>query len=91
MEDINVSILNNLVISGVLAITNRETIKFTRWATDAMQDVNEGNASFAFLVKPVDPKVVWNAAMNDEVMPEKSTDFYPKLISGLMMFDLLER
>ena len=91
VEDINVSILNNFVISNVLEIRNREMIKFTRWAADAIGDVNDGNASFAFLVKPVDPKTVWNVAMNDEVMPEKSTDFYPKLISGLMIFDLLER
>lgn len=87
-ENINVSILNDLIISNTLGITNRETIKLARWAGDAVKEVNEGRASFAFLVKPVDPKIVWDVALNSEVMPEKSTDFYPKLISGLLLFGL---
>ena len=87
-ENINVSTLNKYVVSKILNITNRETIKFTRWVAESVGQVDRGEAAFAFLVKPVGPSTVWDAAMNGEVMPEKSTDFYPKLISGLKLFNL---
>jgi len=40
----------------------------------------------AFLLNPVDVDKVMKVATSGEVMPQKSTDFYPKLLSGITMY-----
>jgi len=42
----------------------------------------------AFLVNPLSAEAVWSIAQEQERMPEKTTDFYPKPASGLMMMDV---
>ncbi|MEM4058016.1 MAG: hypothetical protein QXZ12_04725, partial [Thermoplasmata archaeon] len=79
--------LNNFVFSEILKIKDRETITFERWPDEVWRELENSNM-FAFMVKPVSTSTVWNVAMKGEIMPEKSTDFYPKLISGLKLLDL---
>jgi len=86
-QNLNVSYLNTYVINEILNIKNREDIIFERWPQDVLKQIESEN-KYAFLVKPVNPTTVWNVAMNGEIMPEKSTDFYPKLMSGFKLFDL---
>jgi len=50
--------------------------------------VHKGEAKLAFLVNPTTPEMVLKIAQNHERMPEKSTDFYPKMVSGFTMMDL---
>ncbi len=45
-------------------------------------------ANVAFLMNPVTVEQVREIAFAGEVMPQKSTDFYPKLLSGLVMYAL---
>ena len=52
------------------------------------QQVGSGNADVAFLIKPVTLEQMKDISLNLEVMPQKSTDFYPKLLSGLAMYTL---
>lgn len=87
-ERLNVSILNKYIISNILNLESKENIKYARWPEEVLPLIDEGKAKFAFLVKPVTPSKVWEVAVKGEIMPQKSTDFYPKLISGLEMFDL---
>ena len=47
-------------------------------------------AQIAFLLNPVDVDVVMKVATSGEVMPQKSTDFYPKLLSGITMYRMEE-
>jgi uncharacterized protein (DUF1015 family) len=47
-------------------------------------------AQVAFLLNPVDVGVVMKVATSGEVMPQKSTDFYPKLLSGITMYRVAE-
>ena len=44
-----------------------------------------------FLVNPIKASTVAEVAVQHEVLPEKSTDFYPKLVSGLVMMDISTR
>jgi uncharacterized protein (DUF1015 family) len=53
-----------------------------------LEKVNSGEAKVAFLVNCIDPETVWQVAQEHERLPEKSTDFYPKPVSGLMMMDI---
>ena len=57
-----------------------------REATAACEAVDRGAAQIAFLLNPVDVDQVMRIATAGEVMPQKSTDFYPKLLSGITMY-----
>ena len=50
--------------------------------------MDRGAAMLAFLLNPVDVAQVMRVATAGEVMPQKSTDFYPKLLSGITMYRL---
>ena len=65
-----------------------DNILYVRWAKVAVEKVDRGEASIAFLVNPVNAKTVAEIAQQHELLPEKSTDFYPKMVSGLMMMDI---
>ncbi|HLI78022.1 MAG TPA: DUF1015 domain-containing protein, partial [Acidobacteriaceae bacterium] len=63
-------------------------VRYVRDVHDALQQVGCGNADIAFLIKPVTLAQMQDISLNLEVMPQKSTDFYPKLLSGLAMYAL---
>jgi len=50
--------------------------------------VRKGTANIAFLMNPCPVAQVRDVAFAGEVMPQKSTDFYPKLLSGLTVYAL---
>jgi uncharacterized protein (DUF1015 family) len=53
-----------------------------------LEKIDSGQAKLAFLVNPISPEMVWQIAQKHWRLPEKSTDFYPKPVSGLMMMDI---
>jgi uncharacterized protein (DUF1015 family) len=59
-----------------------------REASDALQQVRAGDADIAFLMNPVTLDQLREVAFAGDVMPQKSTDFYPKLLSGLTIYAL---
>lgn len=70
------------------AIRAGNNVRYLREADEALQQVGAGNADVAFLIKPVTLEQMKDISLNLEVMPQKSTDFYPKLLSGLAMYTL---
>jgi uncharacterized protein (DUF1015 family) len=92
-QQLDVTQLHTVVLEKLLGL-NEETvrsgtnIRYLREATDALQQVGSGNADVAFLIKPVTLEQMKDISLNLEVMPQKSTDFYPKLLSGLAMYTL---
>jgi uncharacterized protein (DUF1015 family) len=65
-----------------------EDILYERSMRVAMDKIDNGEAKLAFLVNPLSSEVVWRVAQKHERLPEKSTDFYPKPASGLLMMDI---
>jgi uncharacterized protein (DUF1015 family) len=63
-------------------------VTYTPSATDAVAAVDRGDAQAAFLLRPTRIEDVWEVARRGEVMPQKSTFFYPKLTSGLLLYPL---
>jgi len=63
-------------------------VTYTPSASDAVAAVDRGEAEAAFLLRPTRIEDVWAVARRGEVMPQKSTFFYPKLTSGLLMLPL---
>jgi len=88
---LEVVVLRDLIFKHVIKTGEMkmdEQILYTESTKTAFEKVDSGEAGLAFLVNPIDPKVVWEIAQKLWRLPEKSTDFYPKPISGLMMMDI---
>jgi uncharacterized protein (DUF1015 family) len=65
-----------------------EGVSYTAYADEAVASVDRGDAAAAFLLQPVTVEQVARFAHAGEVMPQKSTFFYPKLTSGLLFHPL---
>jgi hypothetical protein len=63
-------------------------VSYTPSASEAVAAVDRGDAEAAFLLRPTRIEDVWEIAGRGEVMPQKSTFFYPKLTSGLLFLPL---
>jgi hypothetical protein len=61
-----------------------EGVSYAAYADEAIAAVDRGDAAAAFLLQPVTVEQVARFAHAGEVMPQKSTFFYPKLTSGLL-------
>ncbi len=85
--------LHGLVLEQLLglsaeSIRNQQNLRYLRSAPEAIAQVERGEADIAFLVKPVTLEQLQTVSLSGEVMPQKSTDFYPKLLSGLAFYAL---
>jgi uncharacterized protein (DUF1015 family) len=68
------------------AVTAEANLTYEREALAALDAVDSGRAQISFLLNPCDVEQVMKIATAGEVMPQKSTDFYPKLMSGITMY-----
>jgi len=85
--------LHKCLLEGVLklseeSIRNQQNLSYLREASEALAQVRSGVANIAFLMNPCPVEQVRDVAFAGEVMPQKSTDFYPKLLSGLTAYAL---
>jgi uncharacterized protein (DUF1015 family) len=92
-QELDVVQLHKCVLEGVLkisetAIRNQENVSYCREAAEALSQVRSGKAQIAFLMNPARMEQVRDIAFAGEVLPQKSTDFYPKLLSGLTIYAL---
>jgi uncharacterized protein (DUF1015 family) len=84
--------LHRIMLERVLgiseeAIRNLQNVRYERDAFEAISWVRQG-ANVAFLMNPAKIEQVRDIAFAGEVLPQKSTDFYPKLLSGLTIYAL---
>jgi hypothetical protein len=85
--------LHSLVLEQLLGITGeaireQRNLRYVRDAAEAMEQVWRGEADVAFLTNPITLAQLREVAFAGDVMPQKSTDFYPKLLSGLTIYAL---
>ena len=69
----------------VVEAIHPDGVTYTPQRADAEAAVDRGDAEGAFLLRPTRIEDVWGVAQRGGVMPQKSTFFYPKLTSGLLM------
>jgi uncharacterized protein (DUF1015 family) len=84
--------LHQIVLHDVLGISpedirSQKHVRYYRDADEAISQVANGS-DIAFLMNPATIDQVREIALAGEVMPQKSTDFYPKLLSGLTIYAL---
>jgi len=86
---LDVAVLHRLVLGELLADVLGEpeklAIRCVAGADKAFDAVHEEGAALAFLLNPTPVAQVEAIATSGEVLPQKSTFFYPKLLSGLVM------
>ena len=70
------------------AMRNQRYITYVRDAEEALAMARQGKADVTFLMNPARMQQVRDIAFAGEVLPQKSTDFYPKLLSGLAIYAL---
>lgn len=90
-RQLDVVLLHQGILEPALGITpqavvSESNLSYEREATAALETVDRKTAELAFLLNPVDVELVMRVATAGEVMPQKSTDFYPKLLSGITMY-----
>ncbi len=91
--ELDVKALHEELLGGVLgigeeAVREQRHIEYVRGLDAAYAKVREGGAQVAFLLEPTTVKQTADIAFAGGVMPQKSTDFYPKLLSGLTIYKL---
>ena len=84
-------ILHRLLLERVLgidrqAVREERNLHYLREFDDAMHQVENGDAQICFLLNPTPIEAVRDNAFAGHVLPQKSTDFYPKLLSGLTIY-----
>jgi uncharacterized protein (DUF1015 family) len=94
-RELDVVLLHQGILEPALGITpdavaSEANLSYEREAPAALEAVDQGKAQIAFLLNPVDVDLVVRVATAGEVMPQKSTDFYPKLLSGITMYRIPE-
>ena len=92
-QSLDVVQLHRVLLENVLglseeSIRNQENIAYIRDTGEAIQRVRAGGGNVAFLMNPVRISQVRDIAFGGEVLPQKSTDFYPKLLTGLTVYAL---
>ena len=91
--ELDIRILHDLLLGKALGITeeavrNEQFIRYARGIDAAVDAARTGAAQIAFLLKPTSVQQVADTSFAGGVMPQKSTDFYPKLLSGLTIYKL---
>jgi uncharacterized protein (DUF1015 family) len=81
-------VLENVLKISEEAVHNQQNVSYCREADDGLALVRSGQAQVALLMNPVRIEQVRDIALAGEVLPQKSTDFYPKLLSGLTIYAL---
>jgi uncharacterized protein (DUF1015 family) len=94
-RELDVVLLHEGILEPGLGITRQSVtaeanLSYEREAGAALDAVDRGTAQIAFLLNSCDVEQVVKIATAGEVMPQKSTDFYPKLMSGITMYSVDE-
>jgi uncharacterized protein (DUF1015 family) len=90
-RELDVVLLHEGILEPALGITPQAVkaeanLTYEREAVAALDALDSGRAQISFLLNPCDVEQVMKIATAGEVLPQKSTDFYPKLLSGITMY-----
>jgi len=96
VKELDVTILHSVILKDLLGISveaqeQKRNLEYVRDAQEAYQSVLRGQAQLAFVMNATKIHQVRSVARAGSTMPQKSTYFYPKLVSGLVMNVMSER
>ena len=90
---LDVVLLHRLILErglgiGAEAVAAEKNVGYEREMDAALATVDRGEAQLACLLNPVRVQQVADIALGGDVLPQKSTDFYPKLLSGIAIYQV---
>jgi uncharacterized protein (DUF1015 family) len=93
LQRLGVVVLHDLVLGQMLGISVEATAKernltYVKSEQDVFDAVASGKAQMGILMKPTRVEQVISVAASGEVMPQKSTWFYPKIMTGMVFRSL---
>jgi len=92
-KQLDVVILRDMIFHGIMGLDDLhidDDIFYERWWDEAIEKADQGKYQSVFMLNPTKAEEVLRVSKNHERMPQKSTDFYPKMVSGLTMFSVQE-
>lgn len=92
-RQLDLSCLHSIVLDRLLGldaekVREQTNLRYLRDAAEAVDQVRRAEADVVFLTNPVSMEQLKEVAFAGDVMPQKSTDFFPKLLSGLTIYAL---
>lgn len=87
LKTLDVTILHRVIFESMLGFSGIDYCTYTRDAGEAIAKVGHGVAA-SFLMNPPSVEDMRQIALGGEKMPQKSTYYYPKLLSGLAVWSL---
>jgi uncharacterized protein (DUF1015 family) len=92
-RNLDLSHLHSIVLDKLLGLDEEKVreqtnLRYLRSAEKAVEQARTGEANVTFLTNPVSMEQLREVAFAGDVMPQKSTDFFPKLLSGLTIYAL---
>jgi uncharacterized protein (DUF1015 family) len=92
-RQLDLSHLHSIILHRLLGldeerVREQTNIRYLRDAAEAVDQPRRGEADVTFLTNPVTMEQLREVAFAGDVMPQKSTDFFPKLLSGLTIYAL---
>ncbi len=90
---LDVAVLHVLILQQLLGLepeqmAHQENLTYTRGAAEAIKAVLGGEGQLAFIMNPTRIEQVTAVAAAGDKMPQKSTYFYPKILTGMVINDL---
>ena len=87
---LDVSVLHTLILDGIFGIdtenmANQKNLVYTKYADESVDVVKSGKANCSFMLNGTKIRQIKDVSLLNEKMPQKSTYFYPKLITGLVI------
>ncbi len=90
---LDIAILHEVVMKNFLGLGDVDSadkgyfLKYTIDTQEMVKEILSGNYQMGFLVKPPSLEDAWSISARGEKLPHKSTYFYPKIPSGLVIYD----
>ncbi len=90
VRELDVTLLHSYILERLLGIDRdaqekKLNLDYLRTAGEVNEAVNAGRAQIGFLLNPTRLEQIRRVTRAGHTMPQKSTFFYPKLVSGLLM------
>ncbi len=92
-DELNVTVLQDRVLTPLLGLTPEKVaagghLTYVKQLPAALEEVSAGREQIAFILEDLPVEGVARVSFAGQVLPQKSTFFYPKLGSGLVMYPL---
>lgn len=90
LRSLDVTVLHSLVLEEIFGIDKENmaqqiNLTYSKYFEEAISSVDSGKAQCSFIMNPTRVEQIKDVASNGEKMPQKSTYFYPKMITGMVM------